>query len=199
MAFKPILTKTTWQCTLVLTTRSSVLRPREAKLDRYDIIRTFFNSQSNCGEKRTSSPSYLREETHYSALTRHFHSSRRVSDSDRREAPKPPINENDLKALAKGTDGAPSPNYDNYPPFFRRLAMSMPHLPRPSPDDFPKIATGFWPRANPIQMVHDQVLSAVQCGRHLGLYYLVRHEPDALNIRGDVSASPRLSLRTVCS
>ncbi|KAJ7879134.1 mitochondrial distribution and morphology proteins-domain-containing protein [Mycena leptocephala] len=63
--------------------------------------------------------------------------------------------------------------------------MSMPHLPRPSRDDFPRSATGFWPRANPIQMVHDQVLSAVQCRRHLGLYYLVRHEPDALNIRGD--------------
>ncbi|KAJ7879125.1 mitochondrial distribution and morphology protein 31 [Mycena leptocephala] len=150
MAFRPILTKTTRQCTLVLTTRSSALRPREAKLDRYDIIRTFFNSQSNYGVKRTASPSYLREETHYSALTRHFHSSRRASDSDRREAPKPPINEHDLST--KGTDGAkpdtpPSPNYDNYPPFFRRLAMSMPHLPRPSRDDFLKIATGFWARA----------------------------------------------------
>ncbi|KAJ6594374.1 mitochondrial distribution and morphology proteins-domain-containing protein [Mycena capillaripes] len=155
MALRPILTKTTRQCTLVLATRRAVLRPNEAKLDRYDIIRTFFSTQNSPGVKQKpmglSSLSCLREEIHYSALTRRFHSSPRTADSDPREPPKTPINENNV--TNKSTDGAkpdtpPPPNYDNYPPFFRRLAMSLPHLPRPpSRDDFLKIATGFWARA----------------------------------------------------
>ncbi|KZS93905.1 mitochondrial distribution and morphology protein family 31/32 [Sistotremastrum niveocremeum HHB9708] len=36
---------------------------------------------------------------------------------------------------------------DNYPRFFRRLALSLPHLHRPTRDDFLNITTGFWARA----------------------------------------------------
>ncbi|OBZ70871.1 Mitochondrial distribution and morphology protein 31, partial [Grifola frondosa] len=36
---------------------------------------------------------------------------------------------------------------DNYPRFFRRLALSLPHLHRPSRDDFLNAANGFWQRA----------------------------------------------------
>ena len=46
----------------------------------------------------------------------------------------------------------PSSNFDprnleNYPRFFRRLAMSLPHMHRPTRDDFLKAANGFWQRA----------------------------------------------------
>lgn len=36
--------------------------------------------------------------------------------------------------------------YDNYPRFFRNLALSLPHLHRPTRDDFLNAATGFWSR-----------------------------------------------------
>ena len=35
---------------------------------------------------------------------------------------------------------------ENYPKFFRRLALSLPHLHRPTRDDFLSVATGFWAR-----------------------------------------------------
>ena len=41
----------------------------------------------------------------------------------------------------------PLPNYENYPKSFRRLAMSLPHLHRPTRDDFLNVASGFWQRA----------------------------------------------------
>jgi distribution and morphology protein 31 len=41
----------------------------------------------------------------------------------------------------------PLPNYENYPKSLKRLAMSLPHLHRPTRDDFLKVASGFWQRA----------------------------------------------------
>ncbi|KAJ7347108.1 mitochondrial distribution and morphology protein 31 [Mycena albidolilacea] len=148
MALRPVFAKTTRPCTLVF---ASVVRPREAKLDRYDIIRTFFNSQSIHGPKRKpigAPPGSCAREARYLALTRHFHPSPKASD----EFPKPPPNElttktNDGDKSTESVKPPPPPNYDNYTPFFRRLAMSLPHLPRPSRDDFLKVATGFWARA----------------------------------------------------
>ena len=46
-----------------------------------------------------------------------------------------------------GRESRGLPNLDNYPPFFRRLAMSLPHLHRPTKDDFLNVANGFWQRA----------------------------------------------------
>lgn len=149
MALRPILTKTARQHTLLL---AASLRPIQAKLDRYDAIRTFFSSQAVSRKpSHSTSSSCLREH----ALTRPLHLSRRVSNSNNaREPPRPPINEDDLTTKTnEANDGTknetpPQPtNYDNYSPFFRRLAMSLPHLPRHSRDDFLKVATGFWARA----------------------------------------------------
>ena len=39
-------------------------------------------------------------------------------------------------------------NFENYSRFFRQLATSLPHLHRPTRDDFLNVATGFWQRAN---------------------------------------------------
>ena len=41
----------------------------------------------------------------------------------------------------------PLPNYENYPEYLKRLAMSLPHLHRPTRDDFLNVASGFWQRA----------------------------------------------------
>jgi distribution and morphology protein 31 len=35
---------------------------------------------------------------------------------------------------------------EQYPRFLRRLAASLPHLHRPTRDDFLKVANGFWER-----------------------------------------------------
>ncbi|KAJ7739053.1 mitochondrial distribution and morphology protein family 31/32 [Mycena maculata] len=79
-------------------------------------------------------------------FTRHLHTSRtrRAADTEPQK-PKPTTNDNDQTTTT--TPPAQNYNYDNYPPFFRRLAMSLPHLPRHSRDDFLKVATGFWARA----------------------------------------------------
>ncbi|KAF7376534.1 hypothetical protein MSAN_00069400 [Mycena sanguinolenta] len=147
MALRPVFTKSTRQCSLVFAAaRNAVLRPREAKLDRYDIIRTFFNSQSIHGRVKQGP---CLDETRCPALTRHFHhSSLRAGEFDPKEPPKAPLNEHEAKTQTSDDTKPPPPNYDNYTPFFRRLAMSLPHLPRrPSRDDFLKVATGFWARA----------------------------------------------------
>jgi distribution and morphology protein 31 len=40
----------------------------------------------------------------------------------------------------------PPLNLDNYPRFFRRLALSLPHLHRPTRDDFLDVTNSFWQR-----------------------------------------------------
>ncbi|KAK0476699.1 mitochondrial distribution and morphology protein family 31/32 [Armillaria novae-zelandiae] len=56
--------------------------------------------------------------------------------------------------LARGLKGPASPppplayDVEDYSRFFRRLAASLPHLHRPSRDDFLKVANGFWQRMN---------------------------------------------------
>ena len=40
----------------------------------------------------------------------------------------------------------PPLNLDNYPRLYRRLALSLSHLHRPSRDDFLKVASSFWQR-----------------------------------------------------
>lgn len=40
----------------------------------------------------------------------------------------------------------PARDHENYSRFFQRLALSLPHLHRPTRDDFLNVATGFWQR-----------------------------------------------------
>jgi distribution and morphology protein 31 len=45
-------------------------------------------------------------------------------------------------------DNSRVPNHlENYPAFLRRLAMSVPNIPRPTRDDLLTVADGFWQRA----------------------------------------------------
>ncbi|KAJ6625750.1 mitochondrial distribution and morphology proteins-domain-containing protein [Mycena sp. CBHHK59/15] len=149
MALRPILTKTARQAPL-LAARGHSLCSAGANLDRYNIIRTFFSTQIGCAAKRGDSGaphSCLRPNSRLdSPLIRHFHASRRERASDPNKAPANDLTTPNDSRLTH--DEVPPPqNYDNYPPFFRRLAMSLPHLPRHSRDDFLKAATGFWAHA----------------------------------------------------
>ncbi|KAJ7646865.1 mitochondrial distribution and morphology protein 31 [Roridomyces roridus] len=137
MALRLSLTKNARLGHLLLEVRVPASRPTAAKLDRYNAIRTFFSAGiQHRASSRISPPSCVARGS-VSTLTRYIHAShtRRAANS------KPPTNEDD------DDKPPPPPNYDNYTPFFRRLAMSLPHLPRPSRDDFLKVATGFWARA----------------------------------------------------
>ncbi|KAK0448853.1 mitochondrial distribution and morphology proteins-domain-containing protein [Armillaria borealis] len=55
-------------------------------------------------------------------------------------------------SLGERTKGPTSPplayDVEDYSRFFRRLAASLPHLHRPTRDDFLKVANGFWQRMN---------------------------------------------------
>ena len=64
----------------------------------------------------------------------------------------PPPKPNNSKIIEDATSRAESPTepdprqFENYSKFFRQLAMSLPHLHRPTRDDFLNAATGFWQR-----------------------------------------------------
>lgn len=47
---------------------------------------------------------------------------------------------------AEPSSHLPPLNLDNYPRLYRRLALSLSHLHRPTRDDFLKVANGFWQR-----------------------------------------------------
>ncbi len=74
------------------------------------------------------------------------------------QPPPPPIPPDD--PLQTTTDSAPKEqpqetpstpqayNFNNYSRFFRQLAASLPHLHRPTRDDFLNVANGFWQRTS---------------------------------------------------
>lgn len=64
-----------------------------------------------------------------------------VSEDDSKAA-KPLSGEN----VAKSNEQARYQNLENYSRFFRRLAMSLPPMQRPTRDDFLRVATSFWQR-----------------------------------------------------
>jgi distribution and morphology protein 31 len=77
-----------------------------------------------------------------------FHSASNVQDIP--QNPHSPAEQSQKPRDAEETSRPPPPpppNYDNYPKSLRRLAMSLPHLHRPTRDDFLKVASGFWQRA----------------------------------------------------
>lgn len=106
------------------------------------------------------------------SLVRHFHScSKRLrvherpkdnidpkqhwEDSSNKENQKPflgdPLDidekQHNLHLGASSQTPPPVQNYENYPKSLRRLAASLPHLHRPTRDDFLQVASGFWQRA----------------------------------------------------
>lgn len=117
-------------------TTRGILHPT---VDRYSAIRRFFIRQSS-----------------------HPRSTVRIGGSDRIPARNVRFNHSDAKQKFTSPrpntppDKPPKPaephshlpplNLDNYPRLYRRLALSLSHLHRPTRDDFLKVASGFWQR-----------------------------------------------------
>ena len=127
-----------------------------ATLDRYTIIRNYFRRQtahptrSNLNHKSrrgqtlcTMHTLSLRYQCHpvSDILSRAFYAT-----SLRQIDEKSQLSSNE-QASSQKTQLEPNPNLENYSSFFRRLALSVPHLHRPTKDDLLNVTTGFWQRA----------------------------------------------------
>ena len=111
----------------------------------------WWNSVSSGGLSSTSS-SRAQCAPHASIHFRPIHTTSRIYQDQRpsRENVSPP-NPNDPKSTEdshpKSEPIQPDPQqFENYSKFFRQLALSLPHLHRPTRDDFLDAATGFWQR-----------------------------------------------------
>ena len=112
-----------------------------ARSDRYSLIHNFFTRPPPQPSLVTRSLSFF----HPSSLRLYFHSSSRARDS-RSSTHNPPQNPEPQESPRQSTPAAHplrTSNDNNYPPFFRRLAQSLPHVSRPSRDDFLNAANGF--------------------------------------------------------
>jgi distribution and morphology protein 31 len=146
---------------------------KPAAVDRYTLIRSFFAAHAS-SQRNTSSGGALLLATSSSrsesgplsgtscqivALHRPFtitHVQRKdsteVGSSNPRPTQDPSIVQSSPQDAQQPISSErdvhhPPPNFDNYPTYFKRLALSLPHLQRPTRDDFLKVASGFWARA----------------------------------------------------
>jgi mitochondrial distribution and morphology protein 31 len=119
-----------------------------AHSDRYSLIRSFFSGPSPPSPPPTrpallSPPALALRRNFHSSCTRNNHPTTHTA----RQNPGPqsqrqkPISNHHITS-----DNSSSNLHDNYPPFFRRLAQSLPHVPRPSRDDFLNAANGMFQR-----------------------------------------------------
>ncbi len=127
---------------------------RSASLERYGLIRNFFLRQVTPAPPATTHtvtpPSFVRNfvtQQKAGSSYRHFHTTFRVQEEVKPREPNDTEKPSDA-SKNNGKDGpATDPRYlENYSKFFRQLAMSLPHLSRPTRDDFLNAATGFWSR-----------------------------------------------------
>ncbi|KAI0684192.1 mitochondrial distribution and morphology proteins-domain-containing protein [Cytidiella melzeri] len=130
---------------------------RSASIERYGLIRTFFLQQTGAVPLPHTSNSIrlpaslflnCRLVTHrFSNTGRLFHTTppsaeqNESSHTNDRDKPQSVANNG-----AKNGQSADARYFENYPKFFRQLALSLPHLTRPTRDDFLNAATGFWSR-----------------------------------------------------
>ena len=113
-----------------------------ARSDRYSLIRSFFSAQSPPSAPPTRHPLLSPPAL---ALRRNFHSSCTRDNHPARQnsGPQPQRQSNQHITSDRLLPDNPSSNlHDNYPRFFRRLAQSLPHVSRPSRDDFLNAANG---------------------------------------------------------
>ncbi|PCH36130.1 hypothetical protein WOLCODRAFT_108273 [Wolfiporia cocos MD-104 SS10] len=144
---------------------------RAHSVDRYNIIRTFFNRRSFAFERGSGPPppaircayitfslvSYRTSATKTSLSVRQFSCTTHRQAEPEQNASSTPLRKDLIephttppgKESASSNDNtADAPvSYENYPRFFRRLALNLPHLHRPTRDDFLNAASGFWQRA----------------------------------------------------
>ncbi|KAI0916407.1 hypothetical protein AcV7_007135 [Taiwanofungus camphoratus] len=143
-----------------------------AMLDRYDTIRRFFKGQYSTHSLFYNTTTSELVFTRIYAQNKHIRLYRRPTRPCSRELTWTACNrvergqdssEQNTKSASQesstlssspvkdpqknGHDGLSQQRLDNYPRLFRRLAMSLPHLHRPTRDDFLNAANGFWQRA----------------------------------------------------
>ncbi|KAA1474005.1 hypothetical protein DENSPDRAFT_780644 [Dentipellis sp. KUC8613] len=158
----------------ILLRHSSKAARNVASLDRYGAIRNFFAQAPAAPSFITPTRLHIRGELDFGCdghlylrsrpletpvtlrlLSRRFHTSR----TDRQEhpdKPKSPASQSSDGSSLEPPDkpkppgdpnaNVPPPNWDNYPRFFRDLAQSLPHVRRPTRDDFLNAANGVWQR-----------------------------------------------------
>lgn len=127
-----------------------------AAIDRYSTIRTFFRRQLS---HNTHVPLRTRRSELLFSISvslgrkpysRSLHCSIIRHDERPHDKTSPSTTNSNTSPEPKQDDPPPPDTdphrYDNYPRFFRRLAMSLPHLHRPTKDDLLNAAGGFWSR-----------------------------------------------------
>jgi mitochondrial distribution and morphology protein 31 len=139
--------------------------------ERYNAIRKFFKQQATASTSKitpnlttyTASIAYARPRTAFRKpislisvrpLIRHFHASSpppRQQTTGENPSQKQSHSSSELpQASSKPETSAEtsslSNRFDNYPRFFRRLALSIPNIHRPTRDDLLSVASGFWQR-----------------------------------------------------
>lgn len=123
-----------------------------ARAERYTTIRTFFKQQLMTSNNIWTVYTHPRRSLSLPTtrqFPRSFHASplqtkQRASRTG--SAPEPEIPA--AKEAATPPPLQPAPNrFDHYPQFFRRLALSVPNIHRPTRDDMLNAASGFWERA----------------------------------------------------
>ena len=130
--------------TLIL--RHSSRAAHIAYSDRYSLIRSFFSTPSAPPTRPTllSPPTLALRRNFRSSCTRDNHPATHTTrqNSGPQSQRQKPISNQRITSDSILPDNSSSNLHDNYPRFFRRLAQSLPHVSRPSRDDFLNAANG---------------------------------------------------------
>ena len=138
-----------WSRQLLMYPASRSFAARLAHADRYSLIHSFFTRPRPPTplirpiSSRSSIPtSTLRRTFYYSSHPSHYKPFSTCATSHSQQSPQQPTHTSHQNS--PNLDSPPHSLYDNnYPRFFRRLAQSLPHVSRPSRDDFLNAANGF--------------------------------------------------------
>lgn len=145
--------------------KHAIPKSNQAGFDRYRAIHSFFTRPPTSSQSTTHTNSrlvsgrvvsgpnrFLRERAH---ISRFYTTEPTKKDALHDHNPSPSCSKCSPSrpsiASHRPPDGPGEPptelqqpaNYENYPRFFRRLAMSLPHLTRPTREDFLNAANGF--------------------------------------------------------
>lgn len=121
---------------------------RNATAERYAIIRNYFLSCSRV--QQPHSVVYIFRTIRFSRMTVYCSQSGAHSKIVSRQLncspPKLTESLNNEGNPTSTEEPKHNPHLENYPKFFRRLALAVPHLHRPTKDDLLKVTTSFWGR-----------------------------------------------------
>ena len=130
------------------TSRRSVLYTNAA-VDRYSFIRFYFRHATPAPPAPIPNipslgPATRRSTILTTTLLRRPYATQQTPDATK-DAPTEPSKTPNEPKPPDGHTSRPH-DYENYSPFYKNLALALPHLHRPTRDDFLNVATGFWQR-----------------------------------------------------